>query len=371
MSLHNLFKEVLELQDHWSSRNTDEMRRRGELIRNTGPDLLRSLMPHLTEALGPAGTDLIMEGRDGTGRKTEIPWIRFSSKSRSPRAQDGWYCVLLFHAKGEGVYLSLMHGSTQFINGEYVPHSDEVLYNYVNWARDVLSNVPRIDAATTADMDLGTSRPLGQAYQKSSAVALWHARNQIPDDQKIEAELVAFAGLLRNIYNAADLGRAPGSAPPDIAASRAAIESIARPRSDPRRNKGQGFGLSAEERRTVEIHAMKLAEEQLVREGFELRDVSRTHSYDFIGEKDGMAFIVEVKGTTSQMGSIVLTANEVDAHRERYPNNMLIIVHSIDLERSRRKATASGGIVTIIRPWLPREEHLRPLSYQYTVDEIL
>lgn len=371
MTIRDLYSEVLELQNYWSSRNTEEMRRRGELIRKAGPELLRSLAPRLSKALGPAGVDLVIEGRDGTGRKTEIPWIRFASKSRSPGAQEGWYCVLLFHAKGEGVYLSLMHGSTRFINGEYIPRSYEELRNHVMWARNLLSNAPNIDGAIAGDIDLGTSRPLGQAYQKSSAVAVWHAREQIPSDQEIKEELIAFASLLRKLYDAADLGRAPGSAPPDIAASRAAIEIVARPGSNPRRNKGQGFGLSAEERRTVEVHAMAQAEELLFSEGFVLRDVSRTHSYDFIGVKDGVTSIVEVKGTTSQIGSILLTANEIDAHRENYPNNILIIVHSIDLNRHKQKAAASGGTVTIIRPWLPVEENLKPLSYQYTVKEIM
>ena len=369
MTLQDTFEEILELQDYWSSRNTDEMRRRGELIRKSGPDLLRAMTPQLSEALGPAGTDLVVEGRDGTGRKTEIPWIRFASKSRSPGAQDGWYCVFLFHAKGEGVYLSLMHGSTQFTNGEYVPRSDEELRGHVMWARAALSDAPHLNVATTADIDLGTSRKLGQAYQKSSALALWHARGEIPDEHEIEAEIVLLAGLLRKLYDAADLGRAPGSAPPDVAASRAAIEKIARPGSDPRKNKSQGFGLSAEERHTIEIHAMTRAEEYLVAEGFEVRDVSRTHSYDFIAEKDGEELIIEVKGTTSQLGSIVLTANEVDAHREHYPLNMLIIVHSIDLDRSGRKSAASGGSIKVIRPWQPIEENLKPLSYQYTVEE--
>ena len=126
---------VMELQAEWSGSNTPAMQERGRLIRDEIPEWLRSLAPRLGAALGPCGDDFDVQGRDGTGRKTEVPWVRFHSDSRSPNPRTGWYCVYLFHARGEGFYLCLGHGSTRWEHGEFVPRSNEELESLVNWAR--------------------------------------------------------------------------------------------------------------------------------------------------------------------------------------------------------------------------------------------
>lgn len=369
MKLRDIFKEILELQKHWSYRNTKEMQRRGELIRLHGPNFLKKFVPDLKALFGPGGSDLIVEGRDGTGRKTEIPWIRLASKMHSPSAQDGWYCVILFHAKGEGFYLSLMHGSTQLINGEYVPRSDSELRQQVTWARTVIEeDLKKINQRILSEINLGSLRKLGLAYEKSSAAAIWHACPNVPNDKIFMRELKTFILLLQKLYDEVDLGRAPECPAPEIVACESAIENILRPRST-NRPRGQGFGLSTEERRLVEQHAMAKARELLESEGFELRDVSRNHSYDFIAMKNQEEIIVEVKGTTSSLGAIVLTANEVYAHKVHHPHNMLIIVHSIDLKRSPLDLAAYGGELLKIQPWLPIEKNLKALSYQYDIKE--
>lgn len=91
------FEEVMALQLAYSSENTPEMARRGALIRHTIPNELMSLSVQLRAALGDVGDDSAAEGRDGTGRKTFVPWVRWHSRSRSPSAQRGWYLVYLFH----------------------------------------------------------------------------------------------------------------------------------------------------------------------------------------------------------------------------------------------------------------------------------
>ncbi len=80
---------VMALQREFNSRNTPAMQRRGRLIRDVLPDELRRLADHLRGALGPYGEDLRFQGRDGTGLKTIIPWLRFYSHSRSRSAQNG------------------------------------------------------------------------------------------------------------------------------------------------------------------------------------------------------------------------------------------------------------------------------------------
>ena len=75
------------------------MQRRGALIRQEIP---RWLVTQLgDDALKNQRYSFRVQGRDGTGRKTEIPWIRVYDRDHSPNAREGWYCVFLFHARGE------------------------------------------------------------------------------------------------------------------------------------------------------------------------------------------------------------------------------------------------------------------------------
>jgi len=86
--------EVIGLQHAYTWANTPPMQRRGELIRRIIPQELAAATEQLAHSLGPHGEDLQLEGRDGTGRKTLIPWVRFYSEARSPSAQHGWYAFI-------------------------------------------------------------------------------------------------------------------------------------------------------------------------------------------------------------------------------------------------------------------------------------
>lgn len=112
---------------------------------------------------------------------------------------------------------------------------------------------------------------------------------------------------------------------------------------------------------------MAVAHEHLTAAGYVLEDVSRNHPYDFVATKGGHSIIVEVKGTTGGLGSILMTANEVTAHREKHPANALIVVHSIELDRTSKPPHATGGIPHVISPWNINAAALKPLSYQYTL----
>ena len=96
-----------------------------------------------------------------------------------------------------------------------------------------------------------------------------------------------------------------------------------------------------------------------------IEDTSKTSPYDFLVRKDGIEFIVEVKGTTGTGDLILLTVNEVEIHRTQHPNNILIVVHSIDLDRSTKTPTTSGGQVEVLKSWIINESQLRPLTFSY------
>ncbi|MFJ5729874.1 MrcB family domain-containing protein [Streptomyces paradoxus] len=131
--MDDLLSKVLELQPSWTAANTKEMKERGAVIRQHLPDLLRQNRPRLTAALGVPPGDLGVEGRDGTGLKSEIPWVRVFVREQSPSSTTGWYVVYLFSATGRRVYLSLNQGTTIWTGGVFKARRVEDLRARVDW----------------------------------------------------------------------------------------------------------------------------------------------------------------------------------------------------------------------------------------------
>ena len=286
---------VLDLQQEWVSRNTPAMQERGHFIRDDIPAWLRAHGASLGGALGPCGHDFVVEGRDGAGPKAEIPWVRFGSASRSPNARTGWYCVYLFHALGEGFYLCLGHGSTRWENGELVPRTDDELAKLVNWARTKLANARADVTGLETKINLGArSTGLGDAYERGTAYAVWYPRGQTPTNESLAADAELFAGLLGVLYNEHDLGRSPDSKSPEVESAELATEAIAKPTKASR--PVQGFGLSAPERKAVEMRAMAVARELLATDGYDVEDVSSKKPFDYRASKGELTLCVEVKG---------------------------------------------------------------------------
>lgn len=111
-AVNDLLGKVLDLQPSWTAANTEKMQERGVVVRQQLPDLLRAHGRDLSAALGTSLDNLGVEGRDGTGLKSEIPWVRVFGREQSPSSTTGWYVVYLFSASGRRVYLSLNQGTT-------------------------------------------------------------------------------------------------------------------------------------------------------------------------------------------------------------------------------------------------------------------
>jgi hypothetical protein len=109
---------------------------------------------------------------------------------------------------------------------------------------------------------------------------------------------------------------------------------------------GQGYSGSAEDRRAVELHAMRKAREWLKAERFtEIKDYSAMEPFDFLAFRGRKAWKVEVKGTTAIRGDdILMTSNEVQLHRAEKGATVIVIVSGIELDRSGKKPIASGGV---------------------------
>lgn len=364
-----LIEEVLRLQPVWTHINTPDMQRRGELIRREIPAWLKGHQQKISASMGSTASDLEVEGRDGTGPKSEIPWVRFYSAARSPSAHEGWYCVYLFRATGTGAYLCLGHGSTRYESGEFKPRLPHELAELVKWARDLLHADIDAGGRISTDISLEAKGNLGPSYERGTAYSVFYPAGAVPDANVLSEDIVRFGKLLAKLYNTEDLGRSPESSVLDLEAAQDVIQTLASPLKG-RRGSGQGFGLTHAERSEIDRRAMFVALEHLRSTGHAVDNVSKNRPYDFVAVKDRREIIVEVKGTTGTLGSILLTANEVAAHQKEHPLNALIVVHSIELDRSANTPRATGGILHVISPWDIEPTALKPLSFQYKLVDL-
>ncbi|WP_189406812.1 DUF3578 domain-containing protein [Mesorhizobium sp. M1A.F.Ca.ET.072.01.1.1] len=325
--MKEILQEVVTLQARYSASKTPDMERRGILIRRTLPAELSSRGAALTAALGKYGTDARSEGKDNQGQMSRIPWVRWFSESRSPSATSGWYVVYLFHPDGSGVSLCLSHGSTQIVGTGFVNRSDAEVAELMSWAASVLGAEFESDPGVRLGIDLGTF-DLARGYERTTVASKFYPNERIPTEDVLFSDLVRFMGPLAKLYEAQESGVVPGSISSEMLGLYDDVEKLASPVKE--RPKGQGR-MTAPMRKLVELHAMQIAERWLRDQGFTYKNVSATDSCDFRGQRGGEDWIIEVKGTTGGLTSVLLTRNEVALHRISYPRNALLVVHGIRL----------------------------------------
>lgn len=359
-NVRETMEEVLLLQTDFSPENTDEMQRRGYLVRTQLVKELNELLPALAARSGV--DDLHIMGKDGTGRKTEIPWTRIHSISRSSRPTEGWYLVYLFSAAGDRVYLSLNQGTTQWDGMQFKPQPEDQLKERSEWARKQIAALPP-GWSPTIELD-NTRSTLGTSYEWGNVAAIAYELDRMPDDVQIEADLLQAAEWLGDIYRADRGLYAPGDSP-EVADATGAAEIIA----DPRKRKGGGFAprLTVAQRKAIELRAVEVTTNHFTAPGmgYAVKDVGDKESYDLHATKDGVTVYVEVKGTTAQGADIVLTYKEVALHLDKYPQNALAIVHGIHLSGTPDNPSATGGTLVLEMPWELDEGQLTPIAYKY------
>jgi hypothetical protein len=165
-------------------------------------------------------------------------------------------------------------------------------------------------------------------------------------------------------------------ADPELAAALAGLNRTAARRPRPRDDLGkvlarQGFASSPAVRRAIEDRAMALARKICEKCGYVVEDVSRQRSYDLHCTKRGLALFVEVKGTGTDGDAILLTPNEVELARRRYPHTELVIVSGISVKDKAGLPVASGGRTRVIPKWRPAERDLKPVGYTCDVSRFL
>ena len=364
--------EVLGLQKLYTSKNTPPMQRRGILIRKEIAASLNQNLDRFKSKYEIAIEDLWVQGKDGDGNKAEIPWVRLGSKQLSPSAMKGWYVVFLFSATGSNCYLSLGH-SSMIYEGESTdkryqkPLSPQLAEEMMRWGREKLQlneiKAPRLKFK----MDLEAKGILAEAYNRTSLCGFEYSKQSIPSDEQIISDVEFLLEMLSKIYLLQETDATiPGSESPEHQEAVAAIAQAAgRDLTGPRR---QGRArLPQAHKKAIEEHAVEVAMKHLEKKGFtNIKDVGKDRSYDIAAKLNGIDFYIEVKGTMSLGEKVVLTKNEVLLHRQEHPNNALIVVSQIELDRSE-PPSAKGGRVFFISPWQIEDADLVALGYDYVV----
>ncbi|MFD7369277.1 MrcB family domain-containing protein [Nocardiopsis alba] len=357
-------REILDLQKCWTADNTEAMRRRGVLIRRTLAEHLREHTAALAEELKVPETDVGVEGRDGTGRKTEIPWTRVHLPARSPSATTGWYLVYLFSAAGDRVYLSLNQGTTRWTGSAFASRGHGEIAKRVEWARPLLKErlSERDDLVEFIDLRSVKSK-LGDGYEAGNVVAVEYERSALPPESVLIEDLLFMAGLLSEVHRGEDTAdHIPGDTAVEVLE---AEEAAARTAGRRRSGTGQGRRMSAAERKALEDHSVGRATAHFEAEGWSVEDVGAKEPYDLLLTRGDERLHVEVKGTTSEGAQVILTRAEVEKQREFAPHNALVVVHSIELDRTVSPPEAKGGVLHCTSPWEIREQHLKVVSYVY------
>jgi hypothetical protein len=358
-------ERIIDLQPEWSYQNTAEMKERGHLIRSVGPDWLRSFSKDIAQAMDVPEVDFIANGSDGTGLKTEVPWFRFADQQRSRSATIGWYCVYLFDTRGEGVYFTLCHGSTVWTGGDFRTRPHDELRKLSSWGREQVEHLVTDRSDLISEISLHSRRSdLGPAYEASVVLGKHYSRHDLPDEHELTEDVHLFAKLLGHLYAVSDGTQPPGESAPEVVDALESASRAAGKFSKP--NTGAGFRVSAKQRKVVELHAMKCAVDYLVSLGYtDIRDTSANKPYDLTCKSGQETLYVEIKGTTSDGSTLILTRGEVEHHRKVFPLNGLIVVSEIVLQGESLES-ARGGKIDFTSPWDISGKDLKVISYQYS-----
>lgn len=356
----SIIKEIAQLQTRYSSTNTPEMERRGQLIRSELPKALEEHKIDYAKAITNYSQELAIEGSDGKGNKTQAPWVRLHSNVLSPSATTGFYVVIHFSTNGKQFFVTIGCGASRWDNdkGYLVEYSDEEIQGKVDWAMEILKR-EQVDISHFSDIiEIGSTHSLPKSFENATVLCKTFdvaSFNVLDVNETISRALGVLSPIYDHCSELNDLSQS------DI--SKTEIEAVVNPsRKNP--HSRQGYGLTGPERKAVEIRAMVVTHEYLSGKGYSLRDTSAKHSYDYLAKKSDQEIKVEVKGTTSSdVDSVLMTKNEVALHEKEAGSTALAIVSNIKFIERGDNATCKGGVIEYFYPWDISRWTLQPQAY--------
>lgn len=150
--------------------------------------LLRDRIPELLYAKCSLSRErYLVSGSVGKGNWAEIPWVCIFDRDITKTAQNGYYCVYLFRATCDGLYLSLAIGWTQF--KKYYPGSQagKKIHHAAVDCRDFFDE--ELEKLRCGPIDLASSGDLGRGYELGHILNYFYRKDKIPEDAQLVDDL--------------------------------------------------------------------------------------------------------------------------------------------------------------------------------------
>ena len=201
-------------------------------------------------------------------------------------------------------------------------------------------------------------------FAAGSIIHKFYDRTELPSSRSILIDLESVLDVYQSLCDSGMAGvlldHVSGG---EAAVAARVITFISRPAG-----RGQGFSSNPRIRRTIEDHAMKTAIGYFTCRGWEVKDVHQRNPYDLDCTLECKRIMVEVKGTTTDGASVLLTPNEVDHARAHPREAALFICSDIVVESTQTgKLEAQGGRVHFLYPWEPHPYLLTPVGFSFSV----
>jgi 5-methylcytosine-specific restriction protein A len=142
-------------------------------------------------------------GSPGRGNWAETPWVSVFDRLVTETAQRGYYVVYLFRGGGEAVHLSINQGTTQVLEESGRASYLDVLRARARTFRGLLAG-EGVDDLMEGPLDLGGSGDLTRGYEAGNIAAITYARQAIPDDEALAADLRRFLALYKVLIESSD-----------------------------------------------------------------------------------------------------------------------------------------------------------------------
>ena len=145
------------------------------------------------------------------------------------------------------------------------------------------------------------------------------------------------------------------------------LTPIEKPERRQQKPSGQGYVADAKKRRAIELHAMIIARSYYESSGWDVVDTSANNPYDYQCHRSDEVLRVEVKGTSMDLSTIIVTSGEVEnAWAKEYPVD-LFVVSNILISKEGENYSTTNGDVYRLQNWNPEEKDLTPTQYRYKV----
>jgi 5-methylcytosine-specific restriction protein A len=162
---------------------------------NSVAEFIRRDIPEaIEEVIGPNRERYLVHGSAVQGNWAKVPWVAVFGQLITETAQDGYYVVYLFKEDSAGVYLSLNQGVTTAKN-VYGAGAKEALRARAADFLARLGVLPDSSVLGAIDLDSKNSTSLGAYYEQGSICAKYYAKDTIPEDEELRADLNKFIEL--------------------------------------------------------------------------------------------------------------------------------------------------------------------------------